>query len=99
VAGSPAFASLDPADLTGAASGGVDAVRYANSAPATGAAVKQPTASGFSLTSPGAGGIMLLVAAVVAGMVLIGFLVADNLGTGPRDPLWRSRWMHRFRRH
>jgi hypothetical protein len=99
VAGSPIFASFGPADLIGAASGGVDAARYSESAPSTGAAVEQPTASGLSLASAGAGSIMLLVAAIVVGVAVIGFLVADNLGTGPGDPLWRSRWVRRFRRH
>jgi hypothetical protein len=80
--------------------GGVKAARYAKTALPTspGAGPKQASTGGDALgisRPPNPGDTLVAVAVVLAGMLLIAVLFAEELGLGPRYRRWQSRLLHR----
>jgi hypothetical protein len=85
----------------GTATGGVKAARYTKAAlttsPGTGpkkAATGGGNALGIS-RPPATGGVLLAIGVVLAGMLLIAVLFAEELGLGPRYRRWQSRLLRR----
>jgi Sigma-70, region 4 len=85
----------------GTAVGGVKAARYAKAAltGSPGAGPKQAASGGGDALGisrpPTAGDTMAAVAVVLAGMLLIAVLFAEELGLGPRYRRWQSRLLRR----
>jgi hypothetical protein len=104
------IANLGDAALAAAAQpfgalGGVLAAHYSQQpsgiAPTPGATqrgIGAPNALGVSPTSGSGGGPLLVVGIVLAGMVLIAILFAEELGLGPHFRRARVRWLRRLRR-
>jgi hypothetical protein len=80
----------------GSAASGVEAVRYSKSPrePVKQASPRGNLLLGIDIAYP-ASGATLIVLLVLAGLLSIGLLFADQLGIGPRHQEWRSRWMRR----
>jgi hypothetical protein len=85
----------------GTAIGDVKAARYAKAALTTspGAGPKQASSGGGNALGisrpPTAGDTLAAVAVVLAGMLLIAVLFAEELGLGPRYRRWQSRLLRR----
>jgi hypothetical protein len=89
-----------PASGAAAASGAVKAARYVKTpAQLSGLHAKPSSPGGESALglspSPAARNVLLAVTLVLAGMLLIGVLFAEELGLGPQFRRWHQRWLRR----
>jgi hypothetical protein len=83
----------------GPASGGVEGARYSKSPSPPSIPSADQSGSVLGLTLPAhAGGLLLWILAALAGSMLLAFLFADGMGTGPRHRHWRLRWLSPPRR-
>jgi hypothetical protein len=97
----PSF-RLAVAETGAAATGGVEAARYAKAPSGGGIETHIPSIA----TSPSKTAVPHLVRDAALGMLVlimasvlfVGFLAADSLGLGPRHPEWRNRQRWRWRR-
>ncbi len=101
VAGVVSYLGASFGTQAGGARAGVEAARYEASANSRGP-ISVPTSASSSHgllgtdIPPVAGGVILLVLALLAVALVISAVIADAAGQGPRHRLWRARMIERF---